>query len=122
MVMGMEAFLAVSLSCCLAPPLITTYRFLSLSAACSDSLGPHLLQRGREGGRDEEEFVSLPPPTEGDELPESGKVQLSLPRLLRGRLQGIQVHLHHVLRQTLREREIERSGELHRGRRDQPCP
>ena len=24
MVMGMEAFLAVSLSCCLAPPLITT--------------------------------------------------------------------------------------------------
>jgi len=47
MVMGMAGRLADSLSCSLAPLLITTYRFFSFSAAAGESRGPHLLHTVR---------------------------------------------------------------------------
>lgn len=40
----MEGLLSLSLSCSLAPLLITTYLFFSFSAAAAESRGPHLLQ------------------------------------------------------------------------------
>lgn len=112
-VMGMDGLLSLSLSCSLAPLLITTYRFFSFSAAAAERRGPHFLHThththdsargGADVTADRADARRYSRSGVGDVLLEARQRNLALDALGLGL--SAEVDVHHVSSQSLRTRD-----------------